>query len=248
MTSCNVYDIGDRARVYSAFTNPEDGLPLDPSNLFLEFADPTGNFTSWELGTDPEIIVLGTGQYEAYIELTLAGYWWYAWRGAGIAGAAVEQITFYVRDTIINTPFSGYSDRQDLYNIYGTHNVNKWADLNNDEVEPDIINRINWSITQADAEINSRLLDSPWTIPFTAPFDPIITDISARLAGVMLYESRGITDARDENHELFIHRQMFEKKIRQLLAGQRNLVGATKTYSSWPQNIIDDNASELRQT
>lgn len=132
-----------------------------------------------------------------------------------------------------------YSTRYNVEMIYGKTNVAKWADVDNQE-DPIFINqRIEWAIGLADTEINSKLAESSYQIPFSMPIDPLVVDLSARYAGVLLYDSRLITDNPSKTDQVSIHRKMFFKTIAQLQAGQRRLSFADRKWTSYPKNIID---------
>lgn len=86
-----------------------------------------------------------------------------------------------------------YSARTDIEAHFGKSNVKTWADLDNDGVIASITARIAAAIVYADNVIDTRLRGGPYDIPF-ATTPTLITHVSAKLAGVWLYESRGVTD------------------------------------------------------
>lgn len=113
-----------------------------------------------------------------------------------------------------------YSEQGDIEAIYGANNVNKWADINNDGNTTDITARILWANKVAYFHINQKLLNGPYTIPFTTVFPVMIVDISARYAGFRLYESRGIDDnLEDEDHMLVQHADRVEQDLRSIMGG-----------------------------
>jgi hypothetical protein len=103
--------------------------------------------------------------------------------------------------------------------IYGPTNVEKWADLENDGDEDHIEERITWARRTATIRINNRLRGGPYAIPFEAPYPREVVEMSARLAGTLLYDSRGITDQGLDDepiHQLAPHRKMVERWMLQI--------------------------------
>jgi phage gp36-like protein len=92
-----------------------------------------------------------------------------------------------------------YCVRADIEAIYGKIEVTKWADLDNDGDTASITVRITNAIARADAQIDDTLRDGPYTVPFTT-VPQTIADLSAYLAGVLLYEARGTRDFDPETN------------------------------------------------
>lgn len=124
-----------------------------------------------------------------------------------------------------------YCTQQDVKDLFGNNNVVKWADLDNDQDATKISDRIDRAIAWADNEIDSLLRQSVYAIPFVAPVPLDIKNVSATLAGVNLYENRGIQDFDPETgkavHRLIYHKERAYKTIRQILARQRHLDAPT---------------------
>ncbi len=122
-----------------------------------------------------------------------------------------------------------YSTETDLNNQYGSNNIQKWADLDGDADAGKISTRIAAAIGFADDEIDSQMRGGPYPLPLvndaaTTPL--LITDISAKLAGVWLYESRGVQDVTPEGspvHRLHWQRKRAYDVMRELLAGRLKL-------------------------
>lgn len=115
-----------------------------------------------------------------------------------------------------------YAARTDVELVFGRTNVSKWADVDNEEDSTFITNRICWALQEAYSHFNNRLRGGPYAVPFIEPFESQIISMSARLAGVMLYDSRGITDFSENGkpqHQLSAHRDMVEKFIKDVMAG-----------------------------
>lgn len=93
---------------------------------------------------------------------------------------------------------SSYAVASDLYNIFGEGNVRKWADINNNRVDTEILNRIGWALDSATTELNERLRRSVYQFPLTVePFPHMVVLNTCYLAGLRLYESRGLVDSSD---------------------------------------------------
>ena len=83
----------------------------------------------------------------------------------------------------------------DIEHIFGPRNVRTWADLENNDNDAHILSRISRALTNADEFITNRIGDLYPT--FTAPYPLELVEKTARYAGVLLYESRGIDDASE---------------------------------------------------
>jgi len=142
------------------------------------------------------------------------------------------------------TPGSWYATRNDIELIYGKTNVFQWADVDNNENETDIDARIEWALKNSYYRINDRLNQGPYTVPFVTPFPNQVIVTSARMAGIELYDSRGITDFAETGipkHMLFYHVQMVEKFFVASLANQLFLVGQETTKNV--PGVYDDSSS-----
>lgn len=87
-----------------------------------------------------------------------------------------------------------YGTRAGMEIIFGTKNISKWADANNNENAGEISDRIDWALNEATDRIDDRLRRGPYDIPFSVAPRRIET-LCNRLAGVILYETpRGLID------------------------------------------------------
>lgn len=67
----------------------------DPGAVTLKVRDPAGNVTLYAYGSGDGVIVKeATGQYRAYVTLTIPGPWYYHWVGTGAAVGVGEQRVF----------------------------------------------------------------------------------------------------------------------------------------------------------
>lgn len=137
---------------------------------------------------------------------------------------------------------SAYCDRTDIETIYGVSNVQKWADLDNDGDAAKITARIIAMIGYASEEIDDRLRDGPYEVPFSSALTTI-TYLSGLLAGALLYEARGVQDFESETgtpyHRLQWHRNRVDQVLNQILNGQRKLNATKRTQSGIPFTVTD---------
>lgn len=136
-----------------------------------------------------------------------------------------------------------YAIRTDIEKVFGKDNVKKWASISGNGSADEITSRIAWALENATALINDRLYGGPYDIPFVATLPTQIVNQCATMAGVMLYEARGVADSEDSNegsHKLRNHRKNFSAFIKGILAGQIRFP-ALATSISYPKAIIDGN-------
>ena len=126
---------------------------------------------------------------------------------------------------------STYCTTDDIANAYGTTNRDDWADLENTEVSATMTARINWAIGVAGDDIDSITLTQYNRVPIVNESDTVptfIRDLAAILAGVKLYESRGIEDVDkqgDGRHRLTPMRDWAYGVLEQIRRGERKIPG-----------------------
>jgi hypothetical protein len=133
---------------------------------------------------------------------------------------------------------AGYSTRLDSENIYGSDNIKKWADLNNNQHEDEIDSRIDWAINLAYSTVNARLKNGPYATPFVSEgsgVDPNIINLSARFVGMLLYDGRNLVDT-DEYDQLAPHRKQIRAMIADIHGGRVKLIHTDKVVR-FPQSI-----------
>ncbi len=137
-----------------------------------------------------------------------------------------------------------YAVRADIEAVFGTEAVKQWADLENTQVEADITARVTAALLFAQDEVDNRLRGGPYVIPLDEPPDQIIVDIVAKVAGVWLYESRGVQDFDAETgtpqHKLHWHKRDSSRKLDDLLSGRRrlNISASDKTRKVTPEVVL----------
>lgn len=131
-----------------------------------------------------------------------------------------------------------YCTRTGIENMFGSTNVAKWADLNNDNDAGVIAARIDQACKLVTAKINAMLVGGVYNIPFSYTAPPAeIVDAATTLAGCWLYEQpRGAEDAADEGGQsrLASQRKQAWLFIRRLRAGVARLVGIPTVATTVP--------------
>lgn len=138
-----------------------------------------------------------------------------------------------------------YAARTDVETVFGKENVKKWADLENNGVDADVTARIAAALTFAEDDINSRLRGGPYAIPLDTPVEVLIVDVTAKIAGVWLYESRGVQDVNPDTgaplHKLWWHKNDAGRTIRDIVSGKRRLaiIDTDKTFIGTPEVVVE---------
>lgn len=141
-----------------------------------------------------------------------------------------------------------YATKDDIIAIFGEENVNKWANIDNlpdgAPLTAHIIARCAWALALAAAKIDDTLDGCDYTIPFTATYPLQIVDANARLAGVLLYDSRGIVDADEAGnaiHALKPHEDKVRALLQQIKSGKIRLRGVARLDNA-PVNLTGTDA------
>ena len=116
----------------------------------------------------------------------------------------------------------------DVYRIFGQVNVRQWADLDEEEVDADIDDRISTAIADATQELLDELrghFDLDQVLESRT-----LRKMIARAAGLDLYERRGY---EDDNTAMDTHRKVLLRQLERLLLRQLD-PGVTKIGSSAP--------------
>ena len=133
----------------------------------------------------------------------------------------------------------GYSVRADSNQVFGKVNIDRWADLSNDQMDDEIDSRVAWAIQEAYDQINARLKGCRYVVPFEVTYDPVIVTLSARLTGVLLYDLRKLVDVPDFD-EMLYHRSTIERTYKQIHGGQLTLLNYTAKAVNYPKAIATD--------
>lgn len=119
-----------------------------------------------------------------------------------------------------------YTDEAQLKLVFGTKNIDKWADLDNDQNPVTISARVAWACETATEYMNSRLVMGKYEVPFSTP-PKIIVLMTTLLAGLLIFDGRLIVSSQPPFDQMSRQRKDFNRYIRQLLSGQLKLVDAT---------------------
>lgn len=136
-----------------------------------------------------------------------------------------------------------YCTQSDIEDVFGSTNVAKWADLNNNEESSEITARIARAITFATAAVDGVLRGGVVTVPITGTPDPLIVDACAKIAGAWLYNSRGMQDIDEGETKL----SMANKEAREMLV--RIKIGETRLEAApvdrmYPTADVDSEEDE----
>ena len=108
---------------------------------------------------------------------------------------------------------SEYCERADIETIYGSQNVVFFAEMGSEDDDATIAARITYFIVLASEEVDERSRALGFQVPLvtetTADTPTTITHITARLAGIMLYEALGMDSFTPEgkpNHKYWYQR------------------------------------------
>jgi len=115
--------------------------------------------------------------------------------------------------------------------IFGSQNVDRWADLDNSGIRNDIDARIANAISVASAEVDSVLSGSPMAQPLSVGGEVplLIQEVCATLAGLHLYEARGVQGITTQDgqpvHPYIFKRVWAMKVLDELRSGRRRIYG-----------------------
>lgn len=126
--------------------------------------------------------------------------------------------------------------RGDVEQVYGNANTATWADLNNNQNSSEITSRINYHIAIADNYVRSVLTQGAWVMPVEGDTIPAILAYNcARLAGVLLYEGRGVTDYDPKGraiHQLSNHKNGVDSFLKSVVYGSTDLSPLVKSSTN----------------
>lgn len=128
-----------------------------------------------------------------------------------------------------------YTTEAKIKAVYGTKNVDRWADLNNSGDAGEITATVAAAIAYADAQVDGRLRGGIYTVPFEADPNtpPIIANIAADLAAERLYRARRYEDTDDAGDMLAAAKQAAERQLSAIRVGRITLSVAA-TYTTAP--------------
>lgn len=90
------YDIGDLVRLSGVFTDAA-GADHDPTEVYCQYTDPSGNVTTLHYGVDIALVRDSEGHYHIDVNVDEAGRWPYRWYATG-TGQSAGTARLVVRD------------------------------------------------------------------------------------------------------------------------------------------------------
>lgn len=121
---------------------------------------------------------------------------------------------------------ANYTDKTGMENVFGMQNINRWADLENNEDVNFIKRRITWAAELSTEHINGRLKNGKYSVPFTA-IPKIIVHASSLLGGMLLYDGRSIGPSESPKDQVARHRKEFNRLINDIQSGRMKLLHPT---------------------
>ena len=138
---------------------------------------------------------------------------------------------------------SDYCTRDDIEDLFGVENVKKWADLDGDGNAVSIAARIARAIVVASAHIDDRLRGGPYVLP-VAGSPATLVDLAAALAGIWLYEARGVEDYDEATGEIRdkvnARRKRAEKTLRDIRSGAIRLDATLANTGTTAPIVVND--------
>jgi hypothetical protein len=132
-------------------------------------------------------------------------------------------------ETVVLTPSAlpATVTPEEVYQIFGRVNVNRWADLDGDENLATIVARINASIATELQYVIDRVGHTYDTSTLTDSL--AVRDMIARMVGVSLYQARGYED--DDSKLIKLHQARIDSVLKFILTGRLKFPGVARTTS-----------------
>lgn len=234
MSCYKLYIDNDNLLALDELSNPDTGEFINDATVNVTLYGPDdeelAGFT-WPL--ELEYVTDSNGNYTGTIDAD------------GVAEGTSGRLVITAVDGSVNAEFEStyqfvrrnatqyLTSKAELEDLFGRENIQVWADLENEDDAADILRRIRWAVEEATYEARGMLIGGP-------SWDACLVDKRLRLAttrsaGVLLYESRGVTDTADDEgrHRLKWHRDRAEKYFQRVAAGLIR-VGAGGSPVSYP--------------
>lgn len=152
-----------------------------------------------------------------------------------------KQNTQFFEFDVYRVPPTFWTSRNELNKMFGKSNIDQWADIENEQDPDDIAEKIDWAVVAGTDEAKSRLRGHAPGVIAIAPES--LRTATTRLAGVMLYEARGVKDTGDDEdgkHRLKYHQDRAEMFFRRVIAGQIRLTDQDTEVTRYPRFVPDD--------
>lgn len=126
----------------------------------------------------------------------------------------------------------------ELNNVFGSGNIQAWADIDNDGNTTTISNRIAYALQLATAEVSAKLRLSPYVV--ADALDHVLVEHAVcQRAADYLYSPRAVSDEDPSKDLMAWHRKEYEKFFKSLAAGQLDL-GLTRASRPYPKVVKDE--------
>lgn len=97
----NNYELGDLVRCSVVFTTVADSTPLDPTDVYFSYKDPSGNLTELHYGVDIALVKDDVGEYHVDIDADEEGIWYTRGYATGTGQSAVQGVFQVIPATAI---------------------------------------------------------------------------------------------------------------------------------------------------
>ena len=205
-----------------------DGVLTDMTSVTL--TNEAGTIGVIRTDTEASVVTAGTamtktstGKYSHEFDDPAGGLTYTYWYKVVYSGE-----TYYVEDTLTGPSVAtgeeaadgSYIGQSDIESRFGTTNVAKWSNLDNTTTTADA-DRIEAAILYAEDYVENRFRNGPYALPFQAVSGTLyqLIDWCAKLAGIWLYEHRGLRDENAEGNLLGDMKSDVEREIDNCLAG-----------------------------
>lgn len=118
-----------------------------------------------------------------------------------------------------------YISQSDVENVFGTYNIARYSQLDNESEAADV-SRITTAIAYAEEEVENCFRGGEYIIPFSGTVPKVVVNWCARLAGIWLFDNRGVgkvKDGDDEGHKFSRMKRQVFKDITKYTSGQRRM-------------------------
>ncbi len=121
-----------------------------------------------------------------------------------------------------------YITKSDIEAVFGVDNMATWSDLENTQGSTNE-DRVDTAIAHAESLVDDRFRHSRYAVPLQGidgSVPAVVVDWAAKLAGIWLYESRGLRDG-DQDNQLAGIKSAVETGMDAYLSGKRRLNAVT---------------------
>jgi len=216
----------------------EEGF-FDPTTVLL--SDPGGTYGVKRNDTDETLVPDGTAMTRL-----AEGIYEYAWTDPAVDLTYTVYVEYEIDeattrdDYLVDGPAAAFANTYcvtaDLEQVWGSTNVEKWSDLDNDKDAVKMLSRQALACRMAYVIVNDYMADSRYAVPLldkgTTTTPLAVQNVAAVFAGVWLYNNRGVHDtglSKRGLHRLSYNEGRAWAKLRAVRAGRQSPPWAPKT-------------------